>query len=353
MGLEKIFFILQMRIIGDVMDKAKKISVLIVSASTIVRETLTGILSRAAVVKDLTYAKDGAGCISKVNSTKFDVIVLDIPLPNVGGLEVIKQVMSENPTPIVIFSNVSTDVVLMGLESGAMDFVSVGQDHEKIEAELIEKIKIASKVKPIRRMRLQTRSRVLQNTVQDGTKVVAMGVSTGGPQALEVVFSKLPSNFNAAIVVVQHISEGFIEGLVNWLRYSSLLDIKVAKSGEKVKKSSVLFAPDNFHMIIDEEGRVHLSRKELSKFHIPSIDVMMDSVAKSFMRNSIGVIMTGMGSDGVKGIQSIKNSGGVTIAQNEKSSVIFGMNKCAIDTGCVDKIIPVDKIPEELVKVVY
>ncbi|MCX5712149.1 MAG: CheB methylesterase domain-containing protein [Candidatus Omnitrophica bacterium] len=184
---------------------------------------------------------------------------------------------------------------------------------------------------------------------KEAEKVIVIGLSTGGPQALQVLLSKFPANIDAGILIVQHMSKGFIDGLVEWLRFSSHLDIRVAKPGEILKNSAVLFAPDDYNIEIDEEGRILLSEDTTKRLlHVPSIDVMMKSAAASYDKHTIGVIMTGMGSDGVDGINAIKSAGGVTIAQDQESSVIYGMNKIAVEKGYVDKIIPLDKIPQEV-----
>jgi two-component system chemotaxis response regulator CheB len=182
---------------------------------------------------------------------------------------------------------------------------------------------------------------------------VAVGVSTGGPQALQILFSRLPPDFPAGILVVQHISPGFIQGFMDWLAQTTPLHYQVAKSGDALQSGTVFFAPDNVHMVVDEQERIML-KEDLSKkmAHVPGIDIMMESVADVFQKDAVGLIMTGMGKDGVAGISAIKRAGGVTLAQDEKTSAIFGMNKVAIDAGVIDHVLPLEAIAEELVRLV-
>jgi two-component system chemotaxis response regulator CheB len=271
------------------------------------------------------------------------------------GIEAIEEIMENTPIPIIVVSSMDRKVIVAALSIGAMDFVPLKDDINEMAVDLIEKIKIAVKVRPLRRIKIRpaVKKEVPCVAKSPATKIIALGISTGGPQALEILLSRLPVNFNAGIVIVQHISSGFVEGLVDWLKISSKLDIRVAKSGDTVKSGVVLFAPDNYNMLISEDGRVIL-KEDLSKsmLHVPSIDELMKSVAKNYKYRAVGLLMTGMGSDGVEGMRLIKSSGGITLAQDEKTSVIFGMNKLAIDRGYVDKIVTLEKIADELVELV-
>ena len=170
------------------------------------------------------------------------------------------------------------------------------------------------------------------------------------PQALQVILAGLPANFPAALIIVQHMSAGFIGGLAEWLRTNSAIDVHVAKSGEPLKNSTAYLAPDIYNIKISDNASIVLSEPAPKAVHVPSIDVMMSSVAEVHGNRAIGVIMTGMSRDGVEGIKAIKDAGGITIAQDEKSSAIFGMNKLAIERGYIDKVLPLDSIAAELVE---
>ncbi|MFH1414370.1 MAG: chemotaxis-specific protein-glutamate methyltransferase CheB [Candidatus Omnitrophota bacterium] len=331
----------------------EKIRVLIVEDSVFVRQAIKSVLNSDPDIQVIGTAKDGKEAIEKNTVLKPNVITMDINMPEMSGLEAIERIMEEQPVPIVVVSSMDVNVVIKALAIGAMDFVSVTQDIEQVAKDLIEKVKISSRVKPLRRMKINA-SPVDSKLVQKKEifRIVAVGISTGGPQALEMFLSNLPKDFPAGILIVQHISKGFIDRLAEWLNLHCPLDVRVAKAGETLKSSTVLIAADDYNLTIYSKDTIVLSEGAKNALHVPSIDVMMKSVADVYGEHAIGVVMTGMGYDGVEGIRAIKNAGGVTIAQDEKSSAIFGMNKAAIETGCVDKIVSLDKIAGELIKLV-
>ena len=330
-----------------------KIRVLIVDDSSIMREAIRSILNSDPSLEVIGMAQDGREAVSKTTALKPDVITMDLNMPKMSGLEAVEKIMDILPTPIIIVSSMDVNVIIKALGVGAMDFVTVNQDIGQVSADLIRKIKIASRVRAIRRF-TPTPPKKLEIKRESGTltKIVAIGVSTGGPQALQLLLAGLPKGFPATVVIVQHMTATFIDGLAEWLRVSSILDVCVARAGDPLKNSTVYLAPDIYNLKINEACSIVLSESEVKTPHIPSIDVMMQSVAQTFGSNAIGVILTGMGKDGVEGIKAIKEAGGTTIAQDEKSSVIFGMNKEAICTGCVDIVLPLDKIAQELIRLV-
>ncbi|MCX5700518.1 MAG: chemotaxis-specific protein-glutamate methyltransferase CheB [Candidatus Omnitrophica bacterium] len=330
-----------------------KIRVLVVDDSALEREAIKSILQSDPDIEVIGEARDGVEGVKKAYALKPDVITMDLKMPVMGGLEAIEEIMENTPIPIIVVSSLDRKIVVSALSIGAMDFVAKTDSAGQIASDLIEKVKIAIKVRPIRRIKIRPviKKEILTTPRTAATRIVVVGISTGGPQALEILLSKLPADFNAGIAIVQHISSGFVEGLVDWLKVSSRLDIRVAKAGDIMKARTVFFAPDNYNMLIDDGGRIIL-KEDISKsmLHVPSIDELMKSAAKSFKDNAIGILMTGMGSDGVEGMRIIRSSGGLTIAQDEKTSVIFGMNKLAIDKGYVDRIIALERIAEELVE---
>jgi len=329
------------------------IRVLIVDDSTLARQALTAILSADPEIEVIGEARNGKEGYEKTLALRPDVITMDITMPVMDGVQATELIMEEVPTPIVIVSSRDVQVIVKALGFGAMDFVASTGDLEDIKEDLLEKVKIASRVRPIRRMRIRPVSQ--RSIVSRGaaSRVVALGISTGGPQALQVLLSKLPAQFPAGVLVVQHISPGFVQGLVEWLGVTSPLSVRVAKAGDLVKKGTVFFAPDGVHMTVNTDERIifkeDVSRKML---HVPSIDVLMRSVAEVYRASAVGVIMTGMGRDGVDGIASIRAAGGRTIAQDEKTSVIYGMNKLAVDQGVIESVLPLDQMADELVRVV-
>jgi two-component system chemotaxis response regulator CheB len=277
---------------------------------------------------------------------------MDIKMPVMSGLEAVERIMEETPTPIIVVSTADVKVVVRALTVGAMDFVSVSQDIEDIAKDLVSKIKVASKVRPFRRIKLKSPGTAPAHlSARKDFKVIAIGVSTGGPQALQALLSGIPKDIPAGILVVQHMSKGFIDGLVEWLKYSSPFDIKVARAGDTLECSQALFAPDGYHMTIGADGRICLSEDtSRTSLHVPSIDVMMGSVARSFGNKAVGVIMTGMGKDGVSGIRAIRAAGGKTIAQDEKTSVIYGMNRLAVESGIVDHTVSLEEISSVILR---
>lgn len=327
----------------------KKIRVLIVDDSVLMREAIKSILESVDLFEIIGIAGDGQEAVSKAALLKPDVITMDLKMPLLSGLEAIEEIMENNPIPIVVVSSLDKEVIIKTLTMGAMDFVAVNQDIEKISEELIEKVKIASRVRPLRRMKIPCFEVKKETSRKSASKIIGIGASTGGPQALQEILMQMPSNFSAGIVVVQHMSSGFIQGLADWLNSCSHLHVQVARAGEVIKSSTVFLAPDNYQIAIDGYSRVILSEDTLkTSTHVPSINGMFKSIAESFKGDAIGVLLTGMGRDGVEGMQAIKRAGGITIAQDESSSVIFGMNKLAIETGCVDRVVSLDKIAEEL-----
>ncbi len=329
----------------------KIIRVLIVDDSSLMREALRSVISADQELEVVGLAANGKEGVEKALVLKPDVITMDLKMPVMTGLEAIEKIMEEQPVPIIVVSSLDVSVIVKALSMGAMDFVSVAQDIDDIAKDLITKIKIASRVKAVRRLKPKSFQPVQNAVKKTSQKAVAIGVSTGGPQALLAVLSKLPKDFPAPVLIVQHMSKGFIGGLAEWLQSNCSIAVRVAGSQEEVKPGTAYLAPDEYNMTIDSMCRTVLS-EESSKLmpHIPSIDVLMMSVAKACGPNSIGLIMTGMGSDGVEGIKAVKAAGGTTIAQDEKTSAVFGMNKAAIATGCVDRVVPLDGIAEELIR---
>lgn len=332
---------------------ADKIRVLIVDDSSLMREALKNILEQDSSIEVIGMAKDGKEGVDKALTLKPDVITMDLKMPVMSGLDAIESIMEERPVPVIVVSSMDMVVIVKALSIGAMDFVAVTGDIDTIAEDLMSKIKIASRVKALRRIKIKPcESKVAKPMGKKETeKVVAIGVSTGGPQALQELFSKIPSEFHAGILVVQHMSRGFIGGLAEWLNATTCLHVSVAKSGDVLVNGMILLAPDDLHMRIDSDGRISLSENtNKTILHVPSIDVMMKSVAESYGPNAIGIIMTGMGSDGVEGIKAIKKAGGKTIAQDEKSSVVYGMNKMAVDIGSIDHIVPLSQIHERIIR---
>lgn len=333
----------------------KKIRVMIVDDSPLMRDAIQAILTEDQMLEVIATAGDGLEAVKKAEALKPDVITMDLKMPMMGGLEAIEEIMAECPIPIVVVSSVDVKVIIKALGIGALDFVSLAKGLENIGAELLEKVRLASRIKPLRRLRI----RPVGGAVPAGTgpgllpQLVGIGASTGGTQALQAVLAGLPGDLAAAILVVQHMSQGFIEGLAEWLNNYSPLKVVVAKDNDLIRRGLVYLAPDDFHLTVTSDSKIKLATaSSRPTHHRPSVDALFESLAAGCGRETIGVIMTGMGSDGVEGIKAIKAAGGRTIAQDEKTSVIFGMNKMAIDTGSVDKIVALENIAGEIADLV-
>ena len=334
---------------------ADKIRVLVVNDSTFMRMAIKAIFKDDPQIEVIGLAKDGKEGVEKAFQLKPDVVAMDLEMPVMSGFEAIEKIMEEHPLPIIVVSSMDIPVIIKALGVGAMGFVAIKQGIEENTAGLLEKVKIASRVRPLRRIKIRpiVKPPLIKEKEVTRYKIMAIGTSTGGPQALQVLLSKLPGNLSCGTLIVQYMSPGFVGGLAEWLNANSPIDIRVAKARDILGIGEVLLAPDDYHVKIDAGRRIILSQDTTkSSLHVPSIDVMMQSVAEAFGKEAVGVIMTGMGHDGVEGIKAIKKAGGKTIAQDEKTSVVFGMNKEAIETGCVDSIVALEKIADEIIRTV-
>ena len=329
----------------------KIIRVLVVDDSPLIRGAIVEMLSSDPCIEVVAEAVNGLDGVEKAAKYKPDVITMDMKMPIMTGSEAIKTIMEDNPIPIIVVSSIDTSVVVHSLEMGAMDFISLKYDVRLIEEDLREKVKIASRVRPIKRIKfLEKSGRHTVSVKEKPTKIIAIGISTGGPQALHQLLSKFPQDLAATIIIVQHITTGFVEGLTQWLKSVSDMDIKIAEKDESLCVSTIFIAPDDHTVEITDHATFVLKPENKASKTLSSIDTMMKSVARVYKENVVGVLMTGMGKDGMEGMLEIKRCGGSTIAQDEASSAVFGMNKAAIDTGCVDKVMPLDKIADEIIR---
>ena len=338
----------------------KKIRVLVVDDSLTKRELISAMINSDSEMEVIGIAKDGEEACRMCEFLKPDVITMDIKMPLMDGIETTRRIMEKNPTPILIVS--STDKIqvrftMEALSYGAVDFLPITNDLEKMREELIKKIKIASRIKVVRYIAPLKENKILKEQIipkkfAQSKKVIAIGVSTGGPLALLTILSKLPKDFPAAIIIVQHMVEGFTKGLADWLDSQCEIKVREAKNKDLVECGTALICPGNSNLKITESEIVHLVPIPPKAVYKPSIDEMMFSVARVYQENLIGVILTGMGRDGVEGMKAIKKAGGITIAQDESSSVVFGMPKVAIESGCIDKILSLENIPKELMNLI-
>ncbi len=331
----------------------RPIRVLIVEDSPFKQDALEAMLVTDPDIKVVGGAKDGIEAIEMVKELRPSVITMDLKMPRMDGPEAIKNIMAKTPTPIIVVSVTVENQMKFTfkcLELGALDFVPVMYDTERMAQELIDKVKIASQVKVIRHVRPEVVRRVAPvKRKAVTTKIVAIASSTGGPQALEEILPCFSADFPAGIVVIQHIAERFSRELAVWLDKKSKITVKEAEDGDRIKPGVALIAPGDRHLVVKEDGSVKLSKEPGDLVNIPSADVAFESIARVYGPKALGIIMTGMGCDGAKGMAAIKAGGGGTIAQDEESSMIFGMNGAAIENGCIDRVVPLTDIVDTVV----
>jgi len=338
----------------------KKIRVLIVDDSAVVRQIFTRELSQDPEIEVIGSAPDPYVARDKIVALKPDVITLDMEMPRMDGLTFLKKLMKYYPLPVVVVSSLTpkgSQLALEALKAGAIEVLckpgasyTVGD----MAVELIDKIKAASKARLDRRPAIdegviERKKLYLHKTTN---KVIAMGASTGGTQALEYVLRRLPQNI-PGIVIVQHMPENFTKSFADRLNELCDIEVKEGEDGDSVSVGRALIAPGNKHMLLRRSGAmyyVEVKDGPLVSRHRPSVDVLFRSVAKYAGANAIGVIMTGMGKDGAEGLKEMKENGAYTIAQDERTCVVFGMPKVAIEYGAVDDVVPLDRIPEALVE---
>lgn len=349
-------------------QNTKSIRVLVADDSSTVRLMLCRMLESDSSIKVVGTASNGREAVEQVAMLKPDMVTMDVNMPVMDGLAAIEHIMAYNPLPVLVVSSVvdkqNTSNAAKALGAGAVDVISKPEpksveEFNDVAADLRAKIKLLSRVRVITHPRarlLSSDSKTHLEVVKDADagfrKIVAIGSSTGGPQALQRILCSLPEDLSAGVVIVQHIAKGFTEGLVEWLSHTCNLAIKVGENGQLIRPGEITIAPDGIHMIVTTGGRIGLIEKHISGPHKPSADVLLESVADVYGSNAIGVILTGMGRDGAQGIKAIHDRGGHTIAQDENTSVIFSMAKEAIKLGGVEKVSPLTEISNIIVSFV-
>ncbi len=336
------------------------IRVLVVDDSATSRQLLRHILSADHELQVVGEAKDGAEAVKQTKSLRPHVVLMDIHMPVLDGLQATREIMFDVPTPIVLIS-ASTMVhevatAVESLAAGALTLLLKPSSPETAEFDrdcriLIETIKAMSDVKVIRRLRhMQTRSpiapavapRSAPHVPQSSIGICAIATSTGGPPALQKILSGLPADFPVPILIVQHIAVGFTLGLLNWLKTVSPLAVKIASPGETLSDGTVYLAPENRHLGVTSRGTIILSDDPPIAGFRPSGTHLFCSVAESYRQRALAIILTGMGRDGVDGLRAIHKHGGTIFAQDEATSVVFGMPGAAIAEQLSDRVLPID-----------
>ena len=340
------------------------INVLIVDDSATARAVLTDILRSDSEIGTIDTAPDAYVARDKIVKNRPDVVCLDVEMPRMDGITFLRKLMQHMPLPVIMVSSLTQKgarTTLDALDAGAIDFVpkphsNIYEGSEEIRQELLEKVKNAARAQVIKhKVSADTKPLEYRGALSETTqKVVAIGASTGGTEALKDVLKQLPRN-SPGIIVVQHMPSNFTPQFAERLDSICEVEVKEAKNGDTVGIGQVLLAPGDLHMVLRRSGHryyVQLGSGDKVSGHRPSVDVLFNSVSKVAGANAVGVILTGMGSDGGKGMLNMKKAGAKTIGQDKLSCVVYGMPKVAYELGGVDRQLPLDKIPKAILELI-
>ncbi|MBN8724937.1 MAG: chemotaxis-specific protein-glutamate methyltransferase CheB [Acidobacteria bacterium] len=334
------------------------IKVLIAEDSLVDKEYLSYILSQETDIEILGVAKDGKEAVELSQILKPDVIVMDIHMPKMDGFQSTRKIMETNPVPIIIISSsdITNDTIpFLALKAGAVTVLAkpyaIGHPEQRESSqELVQKIRLMSQIKVIKRVGEKDSilpKKIISKPISKplaNIDLVVIGASTGGPPVIQKILSELPINFAPAILIVQHISVGFTKMLAEWLKVSSKLPCKIASNNESVLLGQVYIAPDNFHMQITPDKKISLTNDPAENGLRPAVSCLFRSVASNFSNNVIGILLTGMGKDGAAELKLIKDKGAITVAQDETSSVVYGMPGEAVKLGATTYVLSPDEI---------
>jgi two-component system, chemotaxis family, protein-glutamate methylesterase/glutaminase len=349
---------------------AHEISVIVVDDSAFMRKSISIMLESDKDIKVIATAKDGEEGYNLVRKLNPDLVTMDIEMPGMDGLTSLQKIMKNHPVPVIMISSLTTegaDSTIKALEYGAVDFIPkelsyVNVNIVKIKEDLIRKVKEITRSNLIR----ERLKKVQKNNGKPGTvhikpsslnllpvmdyKAIALGISTGGPLSLQKVIPFISSKINCPVFIVQHMPPRFTKSLAERLNGMSEMTVKEAENNEEVRKGFVYIAPGGFHMTLRKNGNssfaISINEMPSDSLHRPSVDVMMDSVIAAYGRQTLGIIMTGMGKDGFEGIKKLKSLGGSCLAQNEETCIVYGMPKAVVDAGYTDVIAPLESISE-------
>ena len=348
-----------------------KIKVMIIDDSAVIRTVLAEILNGAGDIEVIGTAPDPLFAKNKLTSLQPDVITLDVEMPRMDGLTFLEELMHTNPVPVLMVSSLTQracDTTLRALELGAIDYVTkpsieITQGVEALANEIIAKVRIAAKA----RMRFAARgslpataaapagpkaSALDTSRMATTDKLIAIGASTGGTQAITEVITQLPASI-PGIVVVQHMPPVFTKSYAERLNTMSRVNVKEAEHGDRILRGTAFIAPGGRHMSIRRDGAMYyleLSDGPPVNYVKPAVDVLFRSVARFAGRNAVGVILTGMGEDGARGLKEMREHGALTLAQDEASCIVFGMPKRAIEMDAVDRVLPLSQIPRHILE---
>jgi two-component system chemotaxis response regulator CheB len=330
--------------------------VLVAEDSPTTRALLVALLEADPAVTVVGAVVDGGQAVDQTRALRPDVVVMDIEMPRIDGYEATRRIMSQVPTPIVMVSGhagslesrafealAAGALVLIGKPAGTRDLSEVRR--------LVDTVRLMAEVRVVRRWERASRAAAAAPcpvSAAPQVRVVAIGASAGGPPVVAEILAALPASFACPVLLVQHIAEGFANGLAVWLDRATGLTVRLAEHGEPLRRGTVYVAPDGRQMGVDLRGRVELTDGPAADGFRPSASHLMRSVARSYGRGAGGVLLTGMGRDGAAGLLELRRRGGVTIAQDEASSVVFGMPGEAVRIGAAEHVMPPHRIAEAL-----
>lgn len=338
------------------MKPADRIRVVVTEDSAVTRALLTAILEEAPGFELVAAVPDGAAAVDAVVRLRPSVVTMDLHMPRLDGVESTRRIMREAPTPIVVVtasSELDGRMTYDALAAGALSVVArpVGPSDARFAARrdaLLAELRLMAGVRVVRRIeraepRAPTPPLAPRRPVHP-VQVVAIAASTGGPAALYRLLSDLPRDFALPVLVVQHMSEGFIGGLARWLSDAAPGPVQIARDGDVLVPGVVLLAPDGAHLRVTADGTVHLDAGPPIGGHRPAATALFDSVAEAYGDRALGVVLTGMGRDGVDGLARLRATGAVTLAQDAASSVVFGMPGAAVKTGAVEQVLALNDL---------
>jgi two-component system, chemotaxis family, protein-glutamate methylesterase/glutaminase len=348
---------------SPILPARPQIGVLIVDDSAFMRTALARMIGSDPGLCVLGTARSGEEALEKIGPLDPDVITLDVEMPGLNGLETLRRIMAQSPRPVIMVSSVTmrdAEITFNALGAGAFDYVpkqlsSTSLDIIHIQADLIAKIKAAAHSRaprPPARKPPQVAARKDQETFATTPAIVALGTSTGGPKALQEILPLLPPDLAVPILIVQHMPAGFTTPFAMRLNKLCQVPIHEATHQEIIQSGTVYIAPAGLHMTVerpsDSRPIICLSPHPENHLHIPSVDILMQSVAAVYRSLAMGVILTGMGSDGALGMQAIHRGGGITIGQDEATSVVYGMPRACAEMGVLDRVVPLSQIPSQI-----
>lgn len=349
-----------------------KIRVVLTDDSAFARDVLRSILENDGDIEVVGEAANGEEAVRLAVELKPDLITMDLEMPVMGGMDAITEIMATHAVPILVVSSVAdARQACAAVAHGALDAINKPELNAAAGAAFVARVKMLAKIRVITHMRSYALAKAMPGAIHSmpvrpaippismlpsgvamspvaTSRIFAIASSTGGPQALARILGQLPADFPGALLISQHIADGFASGMASWLAGICKLPVRLAREGELLTPGTVYVSPSESNLSVTPSRRIALAQRLFGEIYHPTCDVLLTSVAAVYGRQGVGIILTGMGSDGAAGMEKIRQAGGVTLAQDEASSVIFGMNKIAIDRGGVQQVLSADEIPQAM-----